>query len=94
MPRDRYYLSTKVGKYTNPGVWRRYARLFAGTHSASLDESAERLGTDYFDIIHIHDIEYQGRRHTEWALSEGLDAVQRIEARGPHRRRELRHLSD
>ena len=31
-----------------------------------------RLGTDYFDIIHIHDIEYQGRRHTEWALAEGL----------------------
>ena len=38
----------------------------------SIDESAARLGTDYFDIIHLHDIEYQDRRHTEWALDRGL----------------------
>jgi aryl-alcohol dehydrogenase-like predicted oxidoreductase len=57
VPRDRYYLSTK--DYSRQRI------------RASLDESAGRLGVDYFDIIHIHDIEYQGRRHTEWALAEG-----------------------
>lgn len=81
--RDRYVLSTKVGKTTNPLVYGEdtldYSRSRIRT---SLDESAARLGTDYFDIIHIHDIEYQGRRHTEWALSEGLDAVHELKREG------------
>ena len=42
----------------------------------------DRLGTDYFDIIHIHDIEYQNRRHTEWALTEGLDTVHQLKNEG------------
>lgn len=82
-PRDRYYLSTKVGKYTEPGSYGNdrldYSR---GRIRASLDESAERLGVDYFDIIHIHDIEYQGRKSTEWALSEGYEAVQELKQEG------------
>ena len=41
-----------------------------------------RLGVDYFDLIHIHDIEYQDRRHTEWALTEGYDAVQELKREG------------
>jgi aryl-alcohol dehydrogenase-like predicted oxidoreductase len=49
---------------------------------ASLDESAGRLGVDYFDIIHIHDIEYQGRKYTEWALTEGYEAVQELKREG------------
>ncbi len=49
---------------------------------ASLDESAARLGVEYFDIIHIHDIEYQDRKHTEWALSEGYEAVQELKREG------------
>jgi len=74
--RDRYYLSTKVGKYTKPGSYGEdtldYSRVRI---RKSLEESSARLGTDYFDLIHIHDIEYQGRKHTEWALSEGYDSV-------------------
>ena len=35
-----------------------------------------------FDIIHIHDIEYQGRKHAEWALTEGLAAVQELKREG------------
>ncbi len=71
--RDRYYLSTKVGKYTKPGSYGEDTLDYSRERiRASLDESAGRLGTDYFDIIHIHDIEYQGRKHTEWALQEGL----------------------
>jgi L-galactose dehydrogenase len=81
--RDRYYLSTKVGKYTRPGAYGEdtldYSR---GRIRASLDESARRLGTDYFDIIHIHDIEYQARKHTEWALHEGYNSVLELKREG------------
>lgn len=48
----------------------------------SLDESASRLGSDYFDLIHIHDIEYQGRKYTEWALGEGYDSVMELRKEG------------
>lgn len=81
--RDRYFLSTKVGKYTDPNSYGNDTLDYSRRRiRASLDESAERLGTDYFDIIHIHDIEYQNRAHTEWALSEGYDAVHELKREG------------
>lgn len=83
VPRDRYYLSTKVGKYTGSSRYGDdrfdYSR---GRIRASLEESAARLGVDYFDIVHLHDIEYQGRRHVEWALGEGLRALQELRREG------------
>jgi aryl-alcohol dehydrogenase-like predicted oxidoreductase len=83
VPRDRYYLSTKVGKYTSPAAYGDDTLDYSRRRiRASLDESASRLGVDYFDIIHIHDIEYQRRRHTEWALAEGLAAVQELKREG------------
>ena len=83
VPRDRYFLSTKVGKTTQPGGYGDDTLDFSRDRiRASLDESAARLGTYYFDLIHLHDIEYQGRRHTEWALGEGLDAVRELKAEG------------
>lgn len=81
--RDRYFLSTKVGKYTQPGQYGNDTLDYSRARiRASLDESAARLGTSYFDLIHIHDIEYQARRHTEWALTEGLAAVQELKREG------------
>jgi L-galactose dehydrogenase len=81
--RDRYFLSTKVGKYTKPGSYGEDTLDYSRKRiRASLDESAARLGTDYFDIIHIHDIEYQNRAHTDWALTEGYDAVQELKREG------------
>jgi aryl-alcohol dehydrogenase-like predicted oxidoreductase len=81
--RDRYYLSTKVGKYTEPGSYGNDRLDYSRTRiRASLDESAKRLGSDYFDIIHIHDIEYQDRKHTEWALTEGYGTVQELKREG------------
>lgn len=81
--RDQYFLSTKVGKYTAPGRYGNdhldYSRSRIRT---SIEESAARLGVDYFDIIHIHDIEYQDRKHTEWALAEGYDSVQELKREG------------
>ncbi len=81
--RDRYILSTKVGKYTAPGAYGEDTLDYSRQRiRASIDESAARLGTDYFDIIHIHDIEYLNRKHTEWALVEGLQAVQELKHEG------------
>jgi L-galactose dehydrogenase len=83
VPRDRYYLSTKVGKYTLAGRYGNdtldYSRARIRT---SLNESAQRLGTDYFDIIHLHDFEYQRRRCTEWALTEGVQTLLELKKEG------------
>ncbi len=32
--------------------------------------------------MHLHDIEYQGRKHTEWALGEGLEALRELKREG------------
>ena len=83
IPRDRFFLSTKVGKYTTPGAYGSDELNYSRQRiRASLTESAARLGVDYFDIIHIHDIEYQQRAHTEWALSEGFAAVHELKREG------------
>jgi len=81
--RDRYYLSTKVGKYTQPGGYGDDTLDYSRARiCASLDESARRLGTDYFDLIHLHDFEYQHRLHTEWALTEGVAALVELKKEG------------
>jgi L-galactose dehydrogenase len=81
--RDRYFLSTKVGKYTDPNSYGNDTLDYSRARiRASLDESAGRLGVDYFDIIHIHDIEYQNRKFTEWALTEGYEALQELKREG------------
>lgn len=81
--RHRYFLSTKVGKYTAPDKYGSDLLDYSEKRiNQSITESTARLGTDYFDIIHIHDIEYQNRRHTEWALTEGLDTVQQLKKEG------------
>jgi len=81
--RDRYYLSTKVGKYTNPQAYGADTFDYSRARiEASLEESASRLGTNYFDIIHLHDIEYLHRQHTEWALGEGVDALLELKREG------------
>ena len=81
--RNRYFLSTKVGKYTDPSNYGTDVLDYSAKRIyQSLEESAARLGTDYFDIIHIHDIEYQNRKHTEWALTEGLDTVHQLKKEG------------
>ena len=83
IPRDKYFLSTKVGKYTSPDGYGADTFDFSESRiRASLKESAARLGTDYFDIIHLHDFEYQQRRHVEQALTEGLKTLQTLKREG------------
>ena len=57
IPRDKYFLSTKVGRYGHDGVntWDYSARRV----TESVYESMERLGVDYIDLINVHDIEFQ-----------------------------------
>jgi aryl-alcohol dehydrogenase-like predicted oxidoreductase len=58
LQRDRYVLSTKVGRYGKDGVntW----DYSAERARSSVYESMERLGVDYIDIINVHDVEFQG----------------------------------
>ena len=83
IPRDRYYLSTKVGKYTKPGAYGDDTLDYSRARiRRSIEESSERLGTEYFDLIHIHDIEYQSRKYTEWALTEGYQSAMELKQEG------------
>ena len=83
IPRDRYVLSTKVGKYTRPGSYGDDEFDYSESRiRRSLDESAARLGTDEFDIIHLHDFEYGDGKNIEWALDEGLSALHALKKEG------------
>lgn len=67
IPRNRYHISTKVGRYGSNGVntWDySYRRA-----KESVFESMDRLGIDYIDLINVHDIEFQA------GLSGGLQKV-------------------
>ena len=56
--RDKYFLSTKVGRYGENGVntWDYSAERV----TRSVYESMERLNVDFIDLINVHDIEFQG----------------------------------
>jgi aryl-alcohol dehydrogenase-like predicted oxidoreductase len=83
IPRESYFLSTKIGKYTNPEKYGDDTLDYSRERTRrSIGESAARLGTDYFDIIHIHDIEYGNRQHTEQALAEGFGALSELKKEG------------
>jgi aryl-alcohol dehydrogenase-like predicted oxidoreductase len=67
IPREKYYLSTKVGRYGKDGIntWDYSAKRVTD----SVYESMERLGIDFIDLINVHDIEFQA------ALPGGLQKV-------------------
>ena len=67
IPRDKYFLSTKVGRYGKDGVntWDYSAKRA----TESVYESMERLNIDHIDLINVHDIEFQA------ALPGGLQKV-------------------
>ena len=58
IPRDKYYLSTKVGRYGKDG--KNYWDYSAERVTASVYESMERLNIEYIDLINVHDVEFQG----------------------------------
>lgn len=77
IPRDHYYLSTKVGRYGKDGVntWDYSARRA----KESVYESMERLNVDHIDLINVHDIEFANLRQV---AEETLPALAELKAEG------------
>lgn len=82
IPRDKFYLSTKVGRYGEDGhnTWDYSAKRA----KESVYESLERLHIDYIDIINVHDIEFQGRMEggLQKVVDETLPALHELKKEG------------
>ncbi len=77
IPRDKYYLSTKVGRYGSNGVntWD-----YSGKKATeSVYESMERLGIDHIDLINVHDIEFADLQQV---VDETLPALVELKRKG------------
>ena len=56
IPRDKFFLSTKVGRYGKDGV---NTFDYSGARAKeSVFESMDRLNVSYIDLINVHDIEF------------------------------------
>ena len=75
--RDRYYLSTKVGRYGENGVntWDYSAKRV----TARVYESMERLNIDYIDLINVHDVEFADLNQV---VEETLPALVKLREEG------------
>lgn len=75
--RDRYYLSTKVGRYGQDGVntWDYSAKRVTD----SVYESMERLNIDYIDLINVHDVEFSDMNQV---VNETLPALVKLREEG------------
>ena len=82
IPRDKYFLSTKVGRYGKDGVntWD-----YSGKRATeSVYESMERLNIDYIDLINVHDIEFQASMEggLQKVVDETLPALVELKKKG------------
>ena len=77
IPRDKYYLSTKVGRYGKDGV--NYWDYSAKRAQESVYESMERLHIDYIDIINVHDVEFADLNQV---VNETLPALVELKSKG------------
>lgn len=77
IPRDRYILATKVGRYGEAEF-----DFSASRVTASAEESLARLGVDYVDLLQCHDIEFGSLDQIE---HETLPALRKIQAAGKAR---------
>ena len=82
IPRKKYFLSTKVGRYGKDGVntWDYSAKRVTD----SVYESMERLGIDFIDLINVHDIEFQAARPggLQLVVDETLPALVELREKG------------
>ena len=74
IPRDAYYLATKVGRYGNTDFDFSSDRV-----TASIDESLTRLNVDYIDLIQCHDIEFGS---LDQVVNETLPTLQKVRDSG------------
>lgn len=73
LPRDRYLLSSKAGRYGADEFDFSEQRIIR-----SVEESLFRLGTDYLDILLLHDIEFVPFSQIE----EGFAALDKLKEQG------------
>ena len=75
--RQRYYLSTKAGRYGENGVntWDYSAKRVTD----SVYESMERLNIDYIDLINVHDVEFADLKQV---VDETLPALVKLKEEG------------
>jgi aryl-alcohol dehydrogenase-like predicted oxidoreductase len=79
VPRESYILATKVGRY---GSDEPDFDFSAERVTRSVDESLQRLGVDYVDLIQCHDIEYGDLNQI---VEETLPALEKVRAAGKAR---------
>lgn len=77
IPRDNYYLSTKVGRYGKDGVnlW----DYSAQRATESVYKSLERLNIEYIDLINVHDVEFADLNQV---VNETLPALVELKKKG------------
>ncbi len=77
VPRESYMISTKVGRIIQPdrSLTFEYSR---DAVMRSIESSRERLGIDYFDIVHIHDPD----DHFQQALDEAFPTLAELRDQG------------
>ena len=82
IPRDKYFLSTKVGRYGKDGInsWDYSAKRA----TESVYESMERLNVDFIDLINVHDIEFQASMPggLQKVVDETLPALVELKKKG------------
>lgn len=74
VPREAYYLSTKVGRYDKDVFDFSAARV-----TQSVDESLKRLGVDHIDLIICHDVEFGSLNQI---IHETIPALRRVQEAG------------
>ncbi|MRH41063.1 aldo/keto reductase [Aquibacillus halophilus] len=74
IPRDKFILSTKAGRYGENEFDFSYARIMN-----SVEESMARLHTDYIDMLLLHDIEFGDFNQI---ITEAIPALQKLKEQG------------
>jgi L-galactose dehydrogenase len=74
VPRDRYILSTKVGRYDSDVF-----DFSAERVTRSVDESLQRLNVEHIDLILCHDIEFVDINQV---VNEAIPALRKVQATG------------
>lgn len=74
IPRDKYYLSSKAGRYGEQQFDFSKERIMQ-----SVDESLQRLHVDYLDVLFLHDIEFY---NLDVIIEESIPALERLKEQG------------
>ena len=74
IPREKYYLSTKTGRYGDTTFDFSAKRI-----NQSIEESMTRLGVNHLDFYHLHDIEFVDLNQV---IEESLPALFKLKEQG------------